>query len=71
MGNSKDNKKQSKGGDNMALLARPSDSIIMVDKDKSQQFLEESKNNIIKPDFLKQCQKFSSMIKRESNKTKG
>lgn len=54
----------------MALLARPYNTIIMIDKEKSQKFLEDSKKNIIQPDFLKQCLKISSMIKREGNKTK-
>jgi|ADurb_Total_1113_FD_contig_21_1628348_length_258_multi_6_in_0_out_0_1 hypothetical protein len=57
--------------DSMAILAKPSDTIIMIDPNKSKQFLEDSKKNIIQPDFLKQCLKIASMIKREKNKTKG
>lgn len=53
-------------GDNMATLAKPYNSIIMIDKDKSQKFLEDSKKNIIKPDFLKQCQKLASMVKHNN-----
>lgn len=61
-------KKDRKGGMNMAILAKPYNAIIMIDKDKSKQFLEDSKKNIIQPGFLKDCLKIASMVKREVNK---
>ncbi|GAE88944.1 hypothetical protein JCM21531_2430 [Acetivibrio straminisolvens JCM 21531] len=50
----------------MALLTRPCDRAIIIDKDKSNEFLEDSKKNIIKPEFLSECRKLSSMFRREN-----
>lgn len=51
-------------GNDMTLLARPSDSMFIIDKNKSKQFLEDSKKNVIPPTFLKQCLKFSKMLNK-------
>ncbi|HPD00573.1 MAG TPA: hypothetical protein PLA01_04395 [Acetivibrio sp.] len=51
----------------MALLSRICDRPIVIDKDKSKQFLEDSKKNTIKPEFLSECKKLSSMFKRENS----
>jgi len=53
---------KNKGGNDMTLLARPSNSMIIIDKNKSKKFLEDSKKNVISPSFLKQCLRFSKMI---------
>ena len=55
-----------KGGDDMAILARPGNGIITIDKNKSGKFFEDSKKNTIKPEFLKRCQKFAKMMKGDS-----
>ena len=55
--------KDDKGGNDMALLARPSDKLIIINKSKTGKFLEDSKNNTIKPEFLARCQKFAKMMK--------
>ncbi|MDT3699924.1 MAG: hypothetical protein RO469_10915 [Thermincola sp.] len=51
------------GGNDMALLARPSDKLIIIKKSKTNKFLEDSRNNTIKPEFLARCQKFAKMMK--------
>lgn len=55
--------KEQKGGINMALLARPSEGIITIDKNKSKEFLEDSKKNTIPPDFLKKCLQYAKMMR--------
>lgn len=57
-----------KEGNDMALLARPGDSIIKIDSKKTNQFLEDRKNNAIKPAFLKQCQQYNTIMKNSKNK---
>jgi len=42
------------------------DSMIIIDKDKTKQFLEDSKKNTITPEFLKRCLKFSKMLSIKS-----
>jgi hypothetical protein len=39
--------------------------VVMISPDKSKQFLEDSKKNVIKPEFLEQCLKYSKMLKKE------
>jgi hypothetical protein len=52
-------------GNDMALLAKPSDSIIKIDQSKSKQFIEERKKNTIKPEFLEQCQRYNKIMNRK------
>lgn len=54
-----------KEGINMALLARPSNEMFIIDKKKSKKFLEDSKKNTITPEFLKRCQDYSMIFKRD------
>lgn len=53
------------GGINMAALAIPSNRAIMIDKDKSAKFIEDSKKRTIKPEFLQKCLSYSKMNKIE------
>lgn len=64
----REKKKQmiNQGDDSMAILARNCNSVIMIDKDKSEKFLEDSKRNVIKPEFLEQCKKMALLFKREN-----
>lgn len=55
-----------KGGNNMTLLTKSCDRLILIDKEKSDKFLEDSKKNVIKPEILAECKKLSSMFKREN-----
>lgn len=41
--------------------------MIMIDKNKTKQFLEESKKNIIKPEFLKRCLEYSNMLHKRGD----
>ena len=52
----------SKEEENMALLARPIDGMMKIDKEKTAEFFEDARKNTIKPDFLKRCQKFAEML---------
>ena len=54
--------------DDMALLARPSDSIIKIDQDKSKQFLKDRKKNAIKPEFLEQCQRYNKIMNKNTKR---
>jgi hypothetical protein len=54
-----------KEGLDMAIMAKPLNSIIMIDKDKTDKFLEDSKKNIIHPAFLKECLKITAMAKED------
>lgn len=54
-----------KEGDKMTILARSSDKMKVIDKDKVEKFKKESKENAISPEFLSKCQGFSAMCKRK------
>lgn len=62
----KDKDGKNKEEKNMALLARPSESMIKIDSSKSKQFLEDSRKNTITPEFLRKCQQSAKLL----NKTK-
>ncbi len=51
-----------KGDCDMAILTKPSNTMILIDKDKTKSFLEDYKKNLIKPSFLKKCIEFNSNI---------
>jgi len=61
-------KQLKKGGINMALLARPNNSVIKINGNTSKQFLEESKKNVVNPNFLKRCQDYSRMLNNNIEK---
>ena len=54
-----------KGDCDMALLAKPSNTMILIDKDKTQSFLEDYKKNLIKPEFLEKCKKYYDMMHKD------
>lgn len=62
--NKEEKGKGSKGEKNMALLARSNDTMFIIDKNKSKKFLEDSKKYTITPEFLKRCQEYSLMLKK-------
>jgi len=49
---------------NMALLARPSESMIKINSSKSKQFLDDSRKNTITPEFLRKCQQSAKLLNR-------
>ena len=53
----------------MTLLTKPLNSMIKIDKDKSEQFLADRKRNAISPEFLEQCQRYNKIMNR--NKKRG
>jgi len=57
-----------KEGNEMALLARPSGSIIRISPEKTNEFLQDRKKNAIKPEFLKRCQQYNSIMNSSKNK---
>lgn len=52
-------------GKNMALLARPSESMIKIDSSKSTKFLEDSRKNTITPEFLRKCQQSAKLLNKK------
>jgi len=51
-------------GENMAVLAKPSNSMIKINPSRSKQFLEDSKKNVITPDFLRKCQQSARLLNK-------
>jgi len=52
---------------NMALLARPKNSVIKINEKTSRQFLEESSKRVIDPNFLRKCQDYSRILNNNIN----
>lgn len=52
----------------MTPLASSSNRIVMIDKDKYEQFMQDSERNVIKPEFLKKCLSYSSLFQRDDKK---
>jgi len=41
--------------------------VFIIDKDKTKQFLEDSKKNVIHPEFLKRCLKFTDILNNKKS----
>jgi len=44
-----------------------SNRIIIIQKDKSKQFLDDSKKNVITPEFLKKCLHFYKLLNKKND----
>ena len=62
----KEERTNDKGGNTMTLLARPQNKMMTIDKGKTKKFLEDSKKNTIKPDFLEKCLEFAKLMRGNS-----
>ncbi len=59
----KQNTNLDEGGCDMAVLAKPSNIITMLDKNKIKKFMEESEKNMVDSDFLKQCKESKELLR--------
>lgn len=63
MGKKKDENPSEEEKD-MATFTSSNESVMIIDKNKVKEFLEDAKKNTISPEFLKRCLKFSKMLNK-------
>lgn len=61
--NNQNNTTLNKGDCDMAVLAKPSNIITMLDKNKIKKFMEESEKNMVDSDFLKKCKESKELLR--------
>lgn len=67
--NKKDNiEKNTKEVDDMAILTRPTNKMLVIDKDSSKKFISDFNKSKVSEDFLKSCKKASKLFGDRNNK---
>lgn len=54
-----------KGDEHMAVLAKPSNKVVVIEADKSKDFIEQFNKNVVTEDFLKKCKKAGDLFKKK------